>query len=177
VAEVSIASGPLRPRASPRLDVDCGRVVNPTGARKQTEGAMNDAVNLALKLEITFDRGRVVQRKLTDYPLARMRESAPRIEGYLVESQKPPTGLGEIPVPPAGSNLVFEFSRVTSFATNKKTFRARTRKAFENFFESTFLDGALSSARRSLVLARVNRERADDLRIRLAKPDERFFSL
>jgi hypothetical protein len=102
---------------------------------------------------------------------------APRIEGYLVESQKPPTGLGEIPVPPAGSNLVFEFSRVTSFATNKKTFRARTRKAFENFFESTFLDGALSSARRSLVLARVNRERADDLRIRLAKPDERFFSL
>jgi isoquinoline 1-oxidoreductase subunit beta len=93
--------------------VDCGRVVNPTGARKQIEGAMNDAMNLALKLEITFEKGRVIQKNFTDYPLVRMRESASRIEAHLVESDKPPTGLGEIPVPPAISAIANAVSALT----------------------------------------------------------------
>jgi isoquinoline 1-oxidoreductase subunit beta len=103
--------------------VDCGRVVNPTGARKQIEGAMNDAMNLALKLEITFEKGRVIQKNFTDYPLVRMRESASRIETYLVESDKPPTGLGEIPVPPAISAIANAVSALTGKRVRKLPIR------------------------------------------------------
>ena len=123
VADVSIASD--RSVRVHRLvsTVDCGRVVNPTGARKQIEGAMNDAMNLALKLEITFDEGRVLQKNFTDYPLLRMRESAPRIESYLVESQKPPTGLGEIPVPPAISAIANAVSALAGKRVRKLPIR------------------------------------------------------
>jgi len=103
--------------------VDCGRVVNPSGARKQIEGAMNDAMNLALKLEITFEKGRVIQKNFTDYPLVRMRESASRIETYLVESDKPPTGLGEIPVPPAISAIANAVSALTGNRVRKLPIR------------------------------------------------------
>jgi isoquinoline 1-oxidoreductase beta subunit len=99
--------------------VDCGRVVNPAGARKQIEGAMNDAINLALKLEITFERGRVLQKNFTEYPVARMRDSPRGIEGYLVESEKPPTGLGEIPVPPAVSAIANAVSALTGKRVRK----------------------------------------------------------
>jgi isoquinoline 1-oxidoreductase subunit beta len=103
--------------------VDCGRVVNPIGARKQIEGALNDAMNLALKLEITFDRGRVIQKNFTDYPLVRMRESPRRIETYLVESDKTPTGLGEIPVPPAISAIANAVSTLTGKRVRKLPIR------------------------------------------------------
>jgi CO/xanthine dehydrogenase Mo-binding subunit len=103
--------------------VDCGRVVNPAGARKQIEGAVNDALNLALKLAITFERGRVVQKSFTDYPPVRMRESPPRIEGYLVESEKAPTGLGEIPVPPAVSAIANAVSALTGKRVRKLPIR------------------------------------------------------
>jgi isoquinoline 1-oxidoreductase beta subunit len=123
VAEISIAKD--RSVRVHRLvsTVDCGRVVNPTGARKQIEGAMNDAMNLALKLEITFDKGRVLQKNFTDYPLLRMRESPPRIESYLVESPKPPTGLGEIPVPPAISAIANAISALTGKRVRKLPIR------------------------------------------------------
>jgi isoquinoline 1-oxidoreductase beta subunit len=123
VAEVSVARD--RSVRVHRLvsAVDCGRVVNPTGARKQIEGAMNDAMNLALKLEITFEKGRVLQKNLTDYPLVRMRDSAPRIESYVVESQKPPTGLGEIPVPPAISAIANAVSALTGKRVRKLPIR------------------------------------------------------
>ncbi|HEY6065381.1 MAG TPA: molybdopterin cofactor-binding domain-containing protein, partial [Thermoanaerobaculia bacterium] len=123
VAEVSIARD--RSVRVHRLvsAVDCGRVVNPAGARKQIEGAMNDAMNLALKLEITVERGRVVQKNFTDYPPVRMRESPPRIEPWLVESEKPPTGLGEIPVPPAVSAIANAVSALTGKRVRKLPIR------------------------------------------------------
>ena len=123
VAEVAIARD--RSVRVHRLtsSVDCGRVVNPAGARKQIEGAVNDALNLALKLEITFEKGRVVQKNFTDYPPVRMRESPPRIEGFLVESDKAPTGLGEIPVPPAVSAIANAVSALTGKRVRKLPIR------------------------------------------------------
>ncbi|HSD72936.1 MAG TPA: molybdopterin cofactor-binding domain-containing protein, partial [Thermoanaerobaculia bacterium] len=103
--------------------VDCGRVVNPAGAAKQIEGAVNDALNLALKFEITFEKGRAVQKNFTDYPPVRMRESPRRIEGHLVESDKPPTGLGEIPVPPAISAIANAVSALTGRRVRKLPIR------------------------------------------------------
>jgi isoquinoline 1-oxidoreductase beta subunit len=52
-----------------------------------------------------------------------MRESAPRIEGYLVESEKPPTGMGEIPVPPAISAIANAVSALTGKRVRKLPIR------------------------------------------------------
>jgi CO/xanthine dehydrogenase Mo-binding subunit len=97
--------------------------VNPAGARKQIESAMNDSMNLALKLEITIRRGRVVQQNFGDYPLVRIRESPPRIEGYLVESEEAPTGLGEIPVPAGISAIANAVSALTGKRVRKLPIR------------------------------------------------------
>ncbi|HLN79869.1 MAG TPA: molybdopterin cofactor-binding domain-containing protein, partial [Thermoanaerobaculia bacterium] len=123
VAEVSIARDRTVRVHRVVSAVDCGRVINPSGAAKQIEGAVNDALNLALKLEITFDKGRVVQKNFTDYPPVRMRESPQRIESYLVASDKPPTGLGEIPVPPAISAIANAVSAVTGKRVRKLPIR------------------------------------------------------
>lgn len=123
VAEVSIARDRAVRVHRVVSTVDCGHVVNPAGAAKQIEGSVNDALNLALKLEITVDRGRVVQKSFTDYPPVRMRESPPRIETHLVESDKPPTGLGEIPVPPAVSAIANAVSTLTGRRVRKLPIR------------------------------------------------------
>jgi isoquinoline 1-oxidoreductase subunit beta len=123
VAEVSIARDRTVRVHRVVSTVDCGRVVNPAGAVKQIEGAVNDAMNLALKLEITIEKGRVVQKNFTDYPPVRMRESSSRIEGHLVASDKPPTGLGEIPVPPAISAIANAVSALTGKRVRKLPIR------------------------------------------------------
>jgi isoquinoline 1-oxidoreductase subunit beta len=98
VAEVSVRQG------SPRVErlvtaVDCGTVVNPSGAEAQVEGAMLDALQAALHGEITVERGRVQQRNFGAYRLLRIGE-IPGLEVHFVPSALPPTGLGEIAVPP-----------------------------------------------------------------------------
>ncbi|HEX9148688.1 MAG TPA: molybdopterin cofactor-binding domain-containing protein [Thermoanaerobaculia bacterium] len=123
VAEVSIARDRSVRVHRVVSAVDCGRVINPSGAAKQIEGAVNDALNLALKLEITFDKGRVVQKNFTDYPPVRMRESPKHIESHLVASDKPPTGLGEIPVPPAISAIANAVSAITGKRVRKLPIR------------------------------------------------------
>jgi isoquinoline 1-oxidoreductase beta subunit len=105
VAEASLARG--RDVRVHRIveAADCGTVVNPQGVAKQIEGGAIDGMNLALKLEITIDKGAVVQKSFAEYPLTRMRE-APRIETHVVESSEAPSGIGEIAVPPAIGAIV-----------------------------------------------------------------------
>jgi hypothetical protein len=52
-----------------------------------------------------------------------MRESPPRIETHLVESDRPPTGLGEIPVPPAVSAIANAVSALTGRRVRKLPIR------------------------------------------------------
>lgn len=108
VAEASLAEGRVRVHRLVAA-VDCGLVVNPSGATGQVEGAMLDALQAALYGEITVQRGRVTQGNLGEYRLLRMAE-IPRLEVYFVSSPHPPTGLGEpavSPVAPAIANAVF----------------------------------------------------------------------
>jgi CO/xanthine dehydrogenase Mo-binding subunit len=79
--------------------VDCGTVVNPSGAAAQIEGAIADGLTTALKAAITISRGRVVERSLHDYGLLRLDEM-PSVEVHFVEGGGPPRGLGEPGVPP-----------------------------------------------------------------------------
>jgi len=79
--------------------VDCGPVINLSGAKNQFEGGFVDALSTA-NLEITFANGATQQSNFTDYELLRMGQ-APDVECYFIQSDNPPSGLGEPPMAPA----------------------------------------------------------------------------
>jgi isoquinoline 1-oxidoreductase subunit beta len=79
--------------------VDCGTIVNASGAEAQVQGGVIDGLSAVLYGQITVDRGRVRQSNFNDYRLIRMSE-APAIEVHFVRSAEPPSGLGEPPVSP-----------------------------------------------------------------------------
>jgi isoquinoline 1-oxidoreductase beta subunit len=108
VAEASLAGGQLRVHRLVAA-VDCGLVVNPSGAQGQVEGAMLDALQAAHYGEATVERGRVRQGNLGEYRLLRIAE-IPTLEAHFVASPHPPAGLGEpavSPVAPAIANALF----------------------------------------------------------------------
>jgi isoquinoline 1-oxidoreductase beta subunit len=89
--------------------VDCGTVVNLSGAEAQVQGGIIDGVSAALFGEITVDKGVVAQSNFGDYRLLRIDE-APRIDVHFIASSVAPKGLGEPPVPPvapAVANAIF----------------------------------------------------------------------
>ena len=89
--------------------VDCGRVVNLSGAEAQVQGGTMDGLGAALHGEITVQAGQTDQGNFDGYRLLRLRE-APRVEVHFVPSEESPTGLGETAVPPVApalANAVF----------------------------------------------------------------------
>ncbi len=108
VAEVSVDEGQIRVHRVLCV-VDCGQVVNPDVVKSQMEGGILFALSAALNGEITLEKGRVQQTNFDDYPLLRFHQ-APQIEVIIVDSDAPPTGVGEPGVPPlapAVANAVF----------------------------------------------------------------------
>jgi isoquinoline 1-oxidoreductase subunit beta len=108
VAEVSLEAG--RPRVHRVVcAVDCGVVVNPNIVAQQMEGAVIFALTAALHGRIDIHDGVVQQGNFPAYPMVRM-ASAPRVETWLVPSQRDPGGVGEPGVPPlapAVANALF----------------------------------------------------------------------
>ncbi len=89
--------------------VDCGIVVNKSGAEQMIEGGIIDGIGHALYPELTLTRGKPDQLNFNTYRMIRMAE-IPEIEIEFIESDIEPTGLGEPGLPPAGpavANAVF----------------------------------------------------------------------
>lgn len=84
--------------------VDCGLVINPSGARKQIEGGINDGLSAALHQAIHIEGGRALESNFHNYPLLRMHD-APQIDVVLANSDAPPEGLGEMSLPPLAAAL------------------------------------------------------------------------
>ncbi|HEY2339935.1 MAG TPA: molybdopterin cofactor-binding domain-containing protein [Steroidobacteraceae bacterium] len=84
---------------------DVGLIVNPLGAEGQFMGATLNGVSAALNLQITVKEGRIEQSNFPDYPLLRMAAAAD-VQVSLLDSPFPPTGVGEIGIPPAAPALV-----------------------------------------------------------------------
>ena len=88
----------------PRVDVavDCGFFVNPERVRSQIEGACVMGLSLALKSEITFKDGRVVESNFNDFEVARLPEAPRETRVHIVPGNIniPPGGVGEPGVPP-----------------------------------------------------------------------------
>jgi CO/xanthine dehydrogenase Mo-binding subunit len=108
VAEVMVAAD-----GSIKVDrvvcaVDCGIAVNPDVIRAQVEGGVAFGLGAILNSTITLKQGRVEQSNFNDYRVLRMNE--PNVEVYIVNSEEPPSGIGEptvSPIGPAVSNAIF----------------------------------------------------------------------
>jgi len=79
--------------------VDIGPIINLSGAKNQVEGCVVDALSTA-QLEVTFANGAAQQSNFSDYELLRIGQ-APEIECHFIQSDNPPSGLGEPPIAPA----------------------------------------------------------------------------
>jgi isoquinoline 1-oxidoreductase beta subunit len=89
--------------------VDCGTAVNPDNVIAQMQGGIAFGLTAALKAEATIKNGRVQQSNFHDTPMLRMDEM-PLVEVYVVQSDKSPSGIGEMgvpPVAPAIANAVY----------------------------------------------------------------------
>jgi isoquinoline 1-oxidoreductase beta subunit len=84
--------------------VDCGIVINKSGALNQLEGGIIDGLSAALGQAIHIEGGKATVSNFNSYPLLRMKD-APKLEVYLVESNEPPEGLGEMSLPPVAAAL------------------------------------------------------------------------
>jgi isoquinoline 1-oxidoreductase beta subunit len=109
VADVTVA-----PSGGIKVDrvvavVDCGIVINPSGARAQIEGGIYHGLSMTLHGEITIKNGLAVQGNFDQYPLLKMGE-APEIEVHFVQNTETPSGLGEMSlpsIPAAVGNAIF----------------------------------------------------------------------
>ena len=98
--------------------VDCGIVINLDIVRAQMEGGIGYALGAAMRNQISFENGEVVQDNFPDYEPLKMSDM-PKIEVYIVQSSENPTGVGEPGVPPlapALSNAIYQVmsQRITS---------------------------------------------------------------
>ena len=84
--------------------VDCGIVVNPTGAKNQVEGGVIDGIGHAMYGTLEFKNGQPEATNFDQYRLIRMMET-PQVDVHFVQNDLPPTGLGEPGLPPAGGAI------------------------------------------------------------------------
>ena len=73
-AEVSVRNGIITVHRVVAA-LDCGTVVNLSGAEAQVQGGIIDGLSAALFGEVTIDAGRVTQRNFADYRLLRIDEA------------------------------------------------------------------------------------------------------
>jgi isoquinoline 1-oxidoreductase beta subunit len=88
------------------------QIINPLNAVNQTQGAVLDGIAEALGQEITIEGGKAVQSNFNNFPLLRIRQSAP-VEVHFKITEFAPTGLGEPALPPVVPALVSAIAQAT----------------------------------------------------------------
>jgi isoquinoline 1-oxidoreductase beta subunit len=109
VADVSVDANKRVTIHKVTVAADVGPVINMSGAETQVQGAVIDGLSTMLGLEITMEQGRIQQANYNAYPILRMK-NAPEVEAHFIQSEFPPTGLGEPALPPlapAVCNAIF----------------------------------------------------------------------
>lgn len=97
---------------------DMGVVINPEGARMQMEGSLTMGLGYALKEEVRFQGGRILDRNFDTYEIPRF-SWLPKIETVLIDNPEvPPQGGGEPSIVCMGgaiANAIFDATAVRLF--------------------------------------------------------------
>ncbi len=109
IADVTVNEGKLTINKITAA-IDCGRVINPSGAQQQVVGGIIWSLTALLYGGAPIKNGRVQHSNFHENRLLRMNECPP-IEAHLMESPDPrPLGLGEMSAPlavPAVLNAIY----------------------------------------------------------------------
>lgn len=92
--------------------VDCGIVVNQSGALNQVVGSIVDGLGHAMYAQMTFKDGAPEQNNFNTYRLIRIHE-IPEVEVHFVDNGIDPTGLGEPALPPLSGAVANALYRAT----------------------------------------------------------------
>ena len=112
VAEVSVEDNKKLTVHKVTVAADVGPIVNLSGAENQCQGAVIDGFSTMLSLELSIEKGRVQESNFDQYSLLQLAH-APEVDVHFIQSDFPPTGLGEPalpPVAPAVCNAIFAAS-------------------------------------------------------------------
>lgn len=126
VAEVSVEGNRVKVHKV-TCAVDCGMAVNPLAVEAQMQGGIVFGLTAALRGEITFAEGAVMQGNFHDYPMLMMDEM-PEIDVHIVNGDSAnPGGVGEpgtSPIAPAVTNAIFNVTgqRIRSLPISKTRF-------------------------------------------------------
>jgi isoquinoline 1-oxidoreductase beta subunit len=90
--------------------LDVGPIIDMAGSEAQAQGASTDALSTAMGLKINIENGRIQQQNYNAYPILRLPFAPMTIDAYFIQSDNPPTGMGEPAFPalaPALGNAIF----------------------------------------------------------------------
>ena len=84
--------------------IDCGVLVNLSGAEAQAMGGVLDGLSAALYQEMIVEEGKATASNFNSYRLLRMKDR-PKVTVHFVKSDASPEGLGEMSLPPVAAAL------------------------------------------------------------------------
>ncbi|SCB35749.1 xanthine dehydrogenase family protein molybdopterin-binding subunit [Rhizobium multihospitium] len=90
--------------------LDVGPIIDMAGSEAQAQGASTDALSTAMGLKITIENGEIQEQNYNAYPILRLPFAPMAIDAYFIQSDNPPTGMGEPAFPalaPALGNAIF----------------------------------------------------------------------
>ncbi len=101
--------------------VDCGIVVNPTGALNQAKGGVLDGIGHSMYTDFSFEDGVPSSNNFHTYQLIRMAQT-PEVDVHFVKSDIAPTGLGEPTLPPVGAAVANAIYKATGKRLTKQPY-------------------------------------------------------
>lgn len=108
--------------------VNCGQVINLSGAENQVQGAIVDGICHAMFPKVTFVNGAVAETNFDSYEFLRMKDAPLDIEVKFVDSDEAPTGLGEPALPPVAAALANALFAATGKRIRKMPFAEQLRQ-------------------------------------------------
>ena len=112
--------------------VDCGILVNKSGALNQVVGGIVDGLGHAMYGNLTFKEGVAEQNNFNTYRMIRINE-VPEVEVTFVDNGIDPTGLGEPTLPPLGGAVANALYKATGKRIRQQPFINEENTLLEKF--------------------------------------------